>query len=156
MKNLVFVFAILMMSSSGLFAQETSQINVVSLGERKSFWLSGDPSVRFLNYMFQSTEQERGKKYIHRFKWIKVPGINEPLKLKIHEGVVGQETSPEGKCWSSYFNTFTSEKYKKERVARMTENELFGIIVYVEKKGRENISSTEEQNAFMNFILTNS
>ena len=70
------------------------------------------------------------------------------LEVQINEGLQGSE----GK--RSYFNTFENEKYRAERIKRMTENETLGIIIYVKKKkaGAKYIVTDHEAEAFCNFI----
>ena len=131
---------------------EPPNITVVNFGgSEKCFHIQGEYASTFLNALFANNQKVKRRGYTHKFKNIKAQGITENLQLKVHEGIHG--VYEENKC-CSYFNTFDNEKYKKERISRMTENEEFGIIIYVKKKGNEKIQSQEEAELFVKYIET--
>ncbi|MCB9225155.1 MAG: hypothetical protein H6582_13300 [Crocinitomicaceae bacterium] len=107
---------------------------------QQSFWMWGDLSKNFLQNFYQ-VNPKKGNKYINKYKNIQIDGLSSPISFKVQEGVYGTENSES--CSKSYFNSFVSEKYRKERVQRMTENETYGVIIYVSSKNKKVLSNSD-------------
>ncbi len=95
-------------------------------GERY-FYINGDSYQKYVDSMFVLNPKTKRKGYIHKFSNVKIEGLEGTYDIKIQEGV----------SWITGFNTFTSEKYRKKRIARMTDQEVFGTIIYVKKNKKD-------------------
>lgn len=123
------------------FSQTSDECNITHLiaGGGRNFQIIGDDSGKMIDSLFTNLPDTKRKGYVWKFKRIYIPGIDQSLTFQVHQGIAGSEENGRG-----YFNTFVSEKYKNERLARKKDTEKPAIIIYV-KHGRNHIIKTEEE-----------
>lgn len=115
-----------------------------------SYWMHGSYAKSFMKSIQSEAGFSVGSRYYHHVRGIQVPGLSDKLHLKIQEGIYGQRSS--GSCVETYFNSFTSEHYKRSRIARMQVGEEFGLLIYIKNGNNKNPLSFEEQKAFVRFV----
>lgn len=141
MKKSMLLIALTLCTSFSSFSQNSEEINLTYLiaGGGLNFQMTGNESSIMIDSLFANFPNTKRKGYVWKFKNIQIQGLDYPVTFQVHQGLSGEEGDGSG-----YFNTFTSEKYKTERLSRKIETEKVAIIIYV-KKGRNHILKTEEE-----------
>lgn len=141
MKKTKILFALAFLTSYNTFSQTSDECNITYLitGGGRNFQIIGEESEKMIDSLFANLPGTKRKGYVWKFKRIHIPGIDQPVTIQVHQGLSGK-----GENGSGYFNTFTSEKYKTERLSRKKETDKPAIIIYV-KHGRNHILKTEEE-----------
>jgi hypothetical protein len=139
-KSLLLSLFVLLVSGIS-FSQSNNDCTLTNLkaGGGYNYQIIGEVSEQMVDTLFVNLPETKRKGYVWKFKNINIPGIDESLTFQVHQGIAGSEQNGRG-----YFNTFESEKYKTERLARKTENEKPAIIIYV-KHGRNHVLKTPEE-----------
>lgn len=141
MKKLLLLFTLVLFTDYSSFSQTSDECNITYLiaGGGRNFQVIGNESYRMIDSLFANHPKTKMKGYVWKFKSIHVPGIDYPVTFQVHQGLSGKEGNGKG-----YFNTFVSEKYKKERLAQKKDVEKPAIIIYV-KQGRNHVLKTDEE-----------
>lgn len=149
MKKSLFICLIAIVVSGFTYSPSNDDCKLTWLKARGgyNFQLTGKVSVQMIDSLFANFPETKRKGYVWKFKNINIPGVEESLTFQVHQGIAGSE--PNGR---RYFNTFVSEKYKTERLARKTDNEKFAIIIYV-KHGRNHVLKTPEETKIVEDFL---
>jgi hypothetical protein len=151
MKNLVILIAFTLSTSYSTFSQtpEACKLTYLLAGGGRNFQLEGNESYMMIDSLFTNLPNTKRKGYIWKFKNVHVPGLDYPVTFQVHQGLAGKAENGR-----RYFNTFTSEKYRTERLSRKIESEDFAIIIYV-KQGRNHVLKTEEEAKIVkNYLLS--
>ncbi|MEZ4921748.1 MAG: hypothetical protein R2780_01130 [Crocinitomicaceae bacterium] len=151
MKITVFLISIFLVVTNNL-AQEIKVDPTQTSGVfiNNSYWMHGSHAKSFMKAVQSETNFSVGSRYFHHLRSVQIPGLSEKVHLKIQEGIYGQRTS--GSCSETYFNSFTSEHYKRSRVARMQVGEEFGLLIHIKMGKNKSLLSFEEQKAFVKFV----
>jgi hypothetical protein len=141
MKKIMILFALTFFTSHSSFSQNSEKSNLTCLiaGGGKNFQMIGNESNTMIDSLFTNLPKTKRKGYIWKFKNVQIPGLDSPVTFQVHQGLSGK-----GNKGNVYFTTFTSEKYKKDRLAQNIDSEEPAIIIYV-KRGRKHILKTEEE-----------
>ena len=140
MKKITILFALTFFTSYSTFSQTSDENNISYLftGGGHNFQIIGEESGNMIDSLFAKNRNTKRKGYVWKFKRIQIPGLDYTVTFQVHQGLAGKE----GDC-RGYFNTFTSEKYKTERLAQKKDAEKPAIIIYV-KQRRNHVLKTEE------------
>jgi len=149
MKKILLLFALTFFTSYSSFSQNTEKCTLTCLiaGGGRNFQMIGNESNTMIDSLFTNLPNTRRKGYVWKFKNIQIPGLEYPVTFQVHQGLAGKEDNRKG-----YFNTFTSEKYKTERLSRKKDTEKSAIIIYV-KQGKNHILKTEEESKIVKEYL---
>jgi len=140
MKKALLLTVLLAFTGLNSFSQSTDQceISTLMLAGGSNFQIMGEGSNNMVDALFLKLPNTKRKGYIWKFKDVQIPGIETPITFQVHQGLAVRENG------AGYFNTFTSEKYKAERLAHKKDIEQAAIIIYV-KQGRNFILKSEEE-----------
>ena len=160
MKKILILSALLIGSVLQTNAQNSSQCTMTQLiaGGGRNFKIIGSESNSFADSLFSHFPDTKRKGYVWKFKKVHIPGIEEPLTLQVHQGLSG--SSGKASCdnsvcrGGSYFNTFTSERYKQKRLNQNISSEQPAIIIYIKRGRNYGVSTKEEAELVRNYLLS--
>lgn len=158
MKNSIVLLSLLFLTSNLAYAQDSSQCSMTNFitGGGRNFKITGSESSSFADSLFSHFPQTKRKGYIWRFKKVMIPGFDESVTLQVHQGISGTYNNSDSDTSTcnrgSYFNTFTSEKYKQSRIAQNKPSEQPALLIYV-KRGRNYGLKTKEEAEFVRKYL---
>lgn len=141
MKKSLILFSFLALTTYQSNAQNSEDYKMTQVikGGGHNFQIIGDASDAFADSLFSHLPETKRKGYVWKFKNVQITGIAEPVTFQVHQGLYGSSGGPNcdtSSCGgSSYFYTFTSEKYKRTRLSQNIPTEDKAILIYV--KGRK-------------------
>ena len=86
-------------------------------------------------------------------KNVEIKGLSEVVNLRILEGVHSKMIDSIGTCFYG-FSIFNNEKEKEYALKNNNSNQTLGLLIYVEKKGKNNYLSKEEMNTVIEYLKT--
>ena len=145
----------LLITATGI-SQNNADVQITLIPKYKrvdstySYRLYEEKADRLLENLKQANNCDNSKKGISRFRCQTIPGLDEKVTLRVHEGIESKNGVNTG------FNTFYSEKYKSDRIANIKSNERLGIIVYILNNSRFNgnnaINSPDKKEIALRYI----
>ena len=84
---------------------------------------------------------------------LEIKGLSEVVNLRILEGVHSKMIDSIGTCFYG-FSIFNNEKEKEYALKNNNSNQTLGLLIYVEKKGKNNYLSKEEMNTVIEYLKT--
>ncbi len=160
MKNSLIILCFILSSVNLSNAQNIDQCKMTELitGGGRNFQITGNDSNAFADSLFSHFPKMKRKGYIWKFKKITIPGIEEPLTLQVHQGLsrtFNNSNCDTSKCnKGSYFNTFTSEKYKQIRISQNKVTEQPALLIYVKRGRNYGLKTKEEAEIVRTYLLT--
>lgn len=146
MKSILFALSFLCFTSFGNENRDALTLKkTISAGDMLiNYQIVGDQALLLKEALFSHFKVTKSKKYIWKFKHIELPNISSDFTLEVYQGLHGEKESSET-CLKggSYFNTFTSEKYKTYRESQELENEQPGLLIYVKRKRKFGVNCEE-------------
>lgn len=158
-KALIFYISFLIISGSS-FAQnsENCSMHHLIIGGNHNFQIVGEDSKTFIDSLFAHYPKTKRKGYIWKFKNVAVPGIEEPVTLQVHQGLYGEHlehAKDSTKCKNGhYFTTFTSERYKQQRLDNKKSNEQDAVTIYIKEGRNYGISNVEDAKIVKAFLIS--
>lgn len=132
-------------------------MHTLFIGGNQNFQIVGEDSKKLVDSLFAHYPKTNRKGYIWKFKNVAIPGIEEPVTLQVHQGLYGEHvehSEDSTKCKNGhYFTTFTSEKYKQQRLANKKPNEQDAITIYIKEGRKYGISDVEDAKIAKAFLL---
>jgi hypothetical protein len=112
-----------------------------------NFQMYGEESTRLKESLLLTFSDFKEHRYIWKIKKIQIPGIDDPVTIRLHEGLhVKKET------YQFQFLTFKNTKDKELKLLEMDEKENLGVLVYIQH-GRKNALKTIEEAAIVKEYL---
>lgn len=158
-KALILFSATLLMVTNS-FAQDSTSLKITNMkvGGNYNFQIVGEESIPFIDSLFSQYPDTKRKGYIWKFKNVAIPGLDNPVTLQVHQGLHGEDVNSANdstKCGkSSYFTTFTSEKYKQQRLGNKKQTEQDAILIYVKKRRKFAVSNSEDAKLIKAYLLS--
>ena len=158
MKNLLIILTLLFVFNANAQNTNINKVNQLVTGGGHNFEVIGIESYAFIDSLFSHFPQTKRKGYIWKFKNVHVPGIENPVTLQVHQGLSGGSVNNNVDTTickpGSYFNTFTSEKYKQKRLSQSPASESPAILIYIKRGRNYVVSSKSESELIRNYLLS--
>ena len=159
MKTTFFFLFSFFLFSANAQCNKDGALTQMWVGGNSNFQMVGDESNIFVDSLFANLPRTKRKKYIWTFKDVQVPGVERKLTFEVHQGVWGVsknkvEGSSCGACY--YSHSYTSEKYKQERLSMRKESEKDIVKIFIREGlfGRKyGLESKEEVELVKAYLL---
>ena len=156
MKNLLILLTLLFAFHTNAQNSNPNKVHQLVTGGGHNFKVIGIESYAFIDSLFSHFPQTKRKGYIWKFKNVHIPGIENPVTLQVHQGLSGGAVRNDIDTTickpGSYFNTFTSEKYKQKRLSQSPASESPAILIYIKRGRNYVVSSKSEVELIRNYL----
>lgn len=147
------ILSIFFLASSLSYAKaQTYNDCIIGLYKTGNGWncqLTGNESNLLIDSLFYHHPKTKRKGYVWKFKNVTVDGVEKPVTFFVHKGIRGTiEKAPNDTTLckgSSYFHTFTSEKYKKRLLDNRKPTEQDAVIIYLSRGHKYGIPREEAE-----------
>ena len=156
MKSIIVISAFLLSITASAQCNANGKLTGLISGGNHNFKMVGDESNVLIDSLFANLPKTKRKGYTWKFKNVQIPGVSEPVTFDVRQGVHGlsKSNSQSSCCGStSYFHTYTSEKYRQERLKIRTESEKDAVIIYVKKGKRFGLEDKKEIELVKEYLL---